>query len=105
MSLSLCTGWCEGLRTRDLHWGKVPTLCLTPCQGDDEEESEDSEVGRTCTQLVEATYDFPGNSPGELPLEKGDIVKIVRQMEGRYLFEKEYVLAVGYVFNSGSKLK
>lgn len=77
------------MRTRDLHWGKVPTLCLTACQGEEDEENDEGEVGRTCTKLVEATYDFPGNSPGELALEKGDIVKIVRQMEGMYFFEKE----------------
>ena len=33
--------------------------------------------------LVEVIHDFPGEESGELPLEKGDIVKIARQMGGQ----------------------
>ena len=34
--------------------------------------------------LVQATHDFPGNESGELPLEKGDVVKVARQLAGQY---------------------
>ena len=32
---------------------------------------------------MEATHDFPGEESGELQLEKGDVVKVVRQMGGQ----------------------
>lgn len=76
--LVLCTEWCEGLRIRDLHWGRAPTACLT--RSVRREGGEGEERGGVC--LVEATHDFPGSEAGELQLEKGDVVKIVRQMAG-----------------------
>ena len=31
---------------------------------------------------MQATHDFEGSESGELPLEKGDVVKVARQLAG-----------------------
>jgi hypothetical protein len=71
--------WCEGLRVHDLHWGRIPTkhLCHAPPGG--RRETDGAGLGEW---LVQATHDFPGNESGELPLEKGDVVKVTRQLAG-----------------------
>ena len=78
----LSTDWCEGLRVHDLHWGRFPTrhLCHAPPGG--RRETDGAGLGEW---LVQVTHDFPGNESGELPLEKGDVVKVARQLAGQSL--------------------
>ena len=73
------TEWCEGLRLRDLQWGKVPTHNMTVYAG---KVGEGEEEGKERTCLVEVTHNFPGSEAGELSLEEGDVVKIARKMAG-----------------------
>ena len=80
----MSTDWCEGLRVHDLHWGRIPTkhLCHAPPGG--RRETDGAGLGEW---LVQATHDFPGNESGELPLEKGDVVKVTRQLAGQSSIE------------------
>ena len=68
-----------------MNWGQVPLAYLAHTQR--REGGGGEEEGREGVRLVEATHDFPGNEMGELQLEKGDIVKLARQLSGmKYLY-------------------
>ena len=76
---TISTECCEGLRVHDLHWGRFPTkhLCHAP---PGRREGDGAGLGEF---LVQATHDFEGSESGELPLEKGDVVKVARQLAGK----------------------
>ena len=79
--------WCEGLRVCDLQWGRFPTKYLAHTQGGCVEE-------RGKEILVEVTHDFAGSESGELQLEKGNVVKLVRKMAGINVHAHHIIMCV-----------
>ena len=68
------TDWYEGLKIGDLSWGRIPASCeMRVASGIEGGKKE-------C--LVEAVTNFPGGKPGELSLEKGDVVRVERKIAG-----------------------